>query len=154
MSTILEGLYYAESHEYVKVEGEYGYVGITDYAQHELGNVVYVDMPEVEDEVTAKSEDFIKRFHLHMMDEPKIDGNEITITYKGGKLRCTVLEPQNASITAIGGGDMRFTTVGIPVPSDKTENRECGWGKVIIEPTDKAKTHKFKVVMEILDNEI
>ena len=57
MSTILEGLYYAESHEYVKVEGEFGYVGITDYAQHELGNVVYVDMPEVDDEVTA-GEDF------------------------------------------------------------------------------------------------
>ena len=42
MSTILEGLRYAESHEYVKIEGEYGYVGITDYAQHELGNVVGV----------------------------------------------------------------------------------------------------------------
>ncbi len=57
MSTILEGLRYAESHEYVKVEGEYGYVGITDYAQHELGNVVYVDMPDVDDDVTA-GEDF------------------------------------------------------------------------------------------------
>ena len=57
MSKILEGLYYAESHEYVKIEGEYGYVGITDYAQHELGNVVYVDMPEAGDEVTA-GEDF------------------------------------------------------------------------------------------------
>ena len=53
MSKILEGLYYAESHEFVKIEGEYGYVGITDYAQHELGNVVYVDMPEVDDEVEA-----------------------------------------------------------------------------------------------------
>lgn len=108
----------------------------------------------VEDEVTAKSEEFIKCFHIHMMDEPEVDGNVITITNKGGKLRCTVLEPQNASITAIGGGDMRFTTVGIPVPSDKTENRECGWGKVIISPDDKSKTHKFKVQMEILDNEI
>jgi glycine cleavage system H protein len=56
MSTILEGLRYAESHEYVKVEGEYGYVGITDYAQHALGNVVYVDMPDVDDEVTAGEE--------------------------------------------------------------------------------------------------
>lgn len=108
----------------------------------------------VEDEVTAKSEEFIKCFHIHMMEEPTIDGNVITITHKGGKLRCTVIEPANASITAIGGGDMRFTTVGIPVPSDKTENRECGWGKVIISPTDKAKTHKFKVQMEILDVEL
>ena len=57
MSTIIDGLYYSESHEFVKVEGDFGYVGITDYAQHELGNVVYVDMPEVDDEVEA-GEDF------------------------------------------------------------------------------------------------
>ena len=57
MSKIIEGLYYSESHEYVRVEGEFGYIGITDHAQHELGNVVYVDMPEVDDEVTA-GEDF------------------------------------------------------------------------------------------------
>ncbi len=56
MAKVLEGLYYSESHEYVKVEGEYGYIGITDYAQHALGNVVYVDMPEVDDEVTAGEE--------------------------------------------------------------------------------------------------
>ena len=57
MSKIIDGLYYMESHEYVKVEGDFGFIGITDYAQHELGNVVYVDMPEVDDEVTA-GEDF------------------------------------------------------------------------------------------------
>ena len=108
----------------------------------------------VNDEITAKSEDFIKCFHIHMMQEPQIDGNQIIITHKGGQLRCTVLEPQNASITAIGGGDNHFTTVGIPVPSDKTENRECGWGKVIISPKAQAKTHKFKVQMEILDVEL
>ena len=56
MAKVLEGLYYAESHEYVKVEGNIGYVGITDYAQHALGNVVYVDMPDVDDEVTAGEE--------------------------------------------------------------------------------------------------
>ena len=56
MSKVIEGLYYAESHEYVKIEGEYGYVGITDYAQDQLGNVVYVDMPEVDDDVTAGEE--------------------------------------------------------------------------------------------------
>ena len=57
MAKVIEGLYYSESHEYVRVEGEYGYVGITDYAQYALGNVVYVDMPEVDDEVEA-GEDF------------------------------------------------------------------------------------------------
>ena len=56
MSKVIEGLYYSESHEYVRVEGEYGYVGSTDYAQNALGNVVYVDMPDVDDEVTAGEE--------------------------------------------------------------------------------------------------
>lgn len=56
MAKVIEGLYYAESHEYVRVEGNIGYVGITDYAQSQLGNVVYVDMPEVDDEVTAGEE--------------------------------------------------------------------------------------------------
>ena len=57
MSTVLNGLYYSESHEWVKVEGNIAIVGITDYAQHALGSIVYVDMPEVDDEV-AKEEDF------------------------------------------------------------------------------------------------
>ena len=56
MAKVIEGLYYTESHEYVRVEGEFGFVGITDYAQHALGNVVYVDVPEVDDEVTAGEE--------------------------------------------------------------------------------------------------
>ena len=57
MAKVIEGLYYAESHEFVRVEGDFGYVGITDFAQHALGNVVYVDMPEVDDDV-AQGEDF------------------------------------------------------------------------------------------------
>ncbi len=56
MAKVIKGLLYSESHEYVKVEGNIGYVGISDYAQHALGNVVYVDMPDVDDEVEAGSE--------------------------------------------------------------------------------------------------
>ena len=56
MAKVIEGLYYSESHEYVRVEGDFGFVGITDYAQNALGNVVYVDMPEVDDEVSAGEE--------------------------------------------------------------------------------------------------
>lgn len=56
MAKVIEGLYYSESHEFIRVEGEFGYIGITDYAQHALGNVVYVDMPEVDDEVEAGEE--------------------------------------------------------------------------------------------------
>jgi glycine cleavage system H protein len=52
----MEGLYYSESHEFIRVEGDFGFVGITDYAQQALGNVVYVDMPDVDDEVEAGEE--------------------------------------------------------------------------------------------------
>ena len=57
MAKFREGLYYSESHEYVRVEGEFAYIGITDFAQNALGNVVYVDLPEVDDEIEA-GEDF------------------------------------------------------------------------------------------------
>ncbi len=56
MAKVIEGLYYSESHEYVKVEGEFAYIGITDFAQHALGNIVYVDMPEVDDEIEAEGD--------------------------------------------------------------------------------------------------
>lgn len=56
MANVIEGLYYAASHEYARVEGDFAYIGITDYAQAQLGQVVYVDMPEVDDEVVAGEE--------------------------------------------------------------------------------------------------
>ena len=48
MAKTVEGLYYSESHEWVKVEGNVAIVGITDFAQHAMGDLSYVDMPEVE----------------------------------------------------------------------------------------------------------
>ena len=47
MSTIPADLRYAASHEWIKVEGTVGTVGITDHAQQELSDVVYVDLPKV-----------------------------------------------------------------------------------------------------------
>ena len=57
MSKILEGLKYSESHEWVTVEGNIAVVGVSDFAQKEMGDITYVDMPEVDDEVSA-GEDF------------------------------------------------------------------------------------------------
>lgn len=57
MSKLMNDRKYADSHEWVKVDGDIATVGISDYAQHALGNIVYVDMPEVGDEV-EKGEDF------------------------------------------------------------------------------------------------
>ncbi|MDE6282805.1 MAG: glycine cleavage system protein GcvH [Muribaculaceae bacterium] len=48
---------YSKTHEYIRVEGQKGYIGISDYAQKQLGNVVYVDMPDMGDEL-EKGEDF------------------------------------------------------------------------------------------------
>ena len=52
MSKVIEGLLYAESHEWVKIESDFGYVGISDFAQKELGDIVYVDMPETGEEIS------------------------------------------------------------------------------------------------------
>ena len=57
MSKVEAGFKYAETHEWVKVEGEFAFIGISDYAQHELGDVVYVDFPAVGEFIT-KGEDF------------------------------------------------------------------------------------------------
>ena len=57
MAKTIEGLFYSESHEWVKVDGETAIIGISDHAQQAMGNIVYVDMAEEEDEVTA-NEDF------------------------------------------------------------------------------------------------
>lgn len=50
---IPENLKYLPSHEWVLVEGSKAKVGISDYAQHALGDVVYISLPEVGDDVTA-----------------------------------------------------------------------------------------------------
>ena len=52
MSTPKE-LRYSEEHEWVKVEGDKVRIGITDFAQHELGDIVFVELPEVGDELKA-----------------------------------------------------------------------------------------------------
>jgi glycine cleavage system H protein len=50
---VLEGLFYTKEHEWLKVEGNEAYLGITDFAQHALGNIVYVELPEVDIEFNS-----------------------------------------------------------------------------------------------------
>ncbi len=54
---VLKGLYYSNDHEWVKLEGDEAYVGITDFAQEHLGDIVYVELPEIDDEF-AKEDSF------------------------------------------------------------------------------------------------
>ena len=55
MVKIQEGLKYTNSHEWVRVEGQEAYVGVTDYAQHHLGDIVFVELPVPGDKL-AKGE--------------------------------------------------------------------------------------------------
>jgi len=52
-----ENLKYTKDHEWLRVEGEHGYVGITDYAQHELGDIVFIEVETV-GEILEKHESF------------------------------------------------------------------------------------------------
>ena len=56
MSRIIEGLLYSESHEWVKVEDGLAVIGVSDYAQAEMGDITYVDLPSEGDEVSAGEE--------------------------------------------------------------------------------------------------
>ena len=57
MSKILEELLYSESHEWVKVDGNIAIIGVSDFAQAEMGDITYVDVPAEGDEV-SKGEEF------------------------------------------------------------------------------------------------
>ncbi len=56
MSKVIEGLLYSESHEWVKVEDGIAVIGVSDYAQAEMGDITYVDLPSEGDEVSAGEE--------------------------------------------------------------------------------------------------
>lgn len=57
MSKVIKGLLYSESHEWVKVEGNVATIGVSDFAQSEMGDITYVDIPEEGDEL-SQGEDF------------------------------------------------------------------------------------------------
>ena len=56
MSKVIEGLLYSESHEWVKVEGDLAIIGVSDFAQAEMGDITYVYLPSEGDEVAAGEE--------------------------------------------------------------------------------------------------
>ncbi len=53
MANVPENLHYSKDHEWVRVEGDQAVIGITDYAQNSLGDVVYVELPQIGDEFAA-----------------------------------------------------------------------------------------------------
>lgn len=55
MSTIIDNYYYTKEHEWVSVDGNTATIGITDFAQSSLGDIVFVELPDADEEVTAES---------------------------------------------------------------------------------------------------
>lgn len=66
-----DGLYYSREHEWVKLEGKLARVGITDYAQNKLGDVVYVELPEVGKQVKQVTEQKTKEMELGAVESIK-----------------------------------------------------------------------------------
>lgn len=50
---IMDDLFYTESHEWIRVDGDIATIGISDFAQHELGDIVFVELPEVGMKISA-----------------------------------------------------------------------------------------------------
>ena len=53
---VIPSLRYTEKHDWIRVEGEFAYIGITDFAQDQLGDILFIEMPEVGDEISAGKE--------------------------------------------------------------------------------------------------
>ena len=107
----------------------------------------------VADEITSKNPEFIKQFHLHSQTEPEIQGNTITIRNGGGKLVCTVMQPEAFVIEKIGGAGKEYMVNGVNFPNTSPdmhmETAESGWGRITITPKEHHLTDNFEIRMEI-----
>ena len=68
---VREGLYYGKEHEWVKIEGQLARIGITDYAQKQLGDVVYVEFVDVGSKVEQTKEAKTKAMELGVIESIK-----------------------------------------------------------------------------------
>ena len=112
MDDVREGLLYNEMHEWVMVDGKRVTFGMTDYAQHELGDVVYVDLPNVGDEVFINDE--IGALESVKTIEPIYAPVTGTVISVNGLL---VDAPQNVNTSPYGDGWM--AVIKMKDPSEK-----------------------------------
>jgi hypothetical protein len=153
MATVLS---HTETDELVEISGDLtsAYRESCDSITRKMSFFPKENLFRVEDNIVAKDESFIKRFHLHMQSEPEINGNEIRFSNKGGTLTCRVIEPADAKIEAIGGPGKQFMVNGVNYPNaESLHGKEVGWGQVIISPTNVSKECRFVVEMKISDRE-
>ena len=101
MANVPEDLHYSKDHEWVRVDGDQAIIGITDYAQNSLGDVVYVELPKAEDEFAA-SESFGSVESVKAVSEvfTPIAGTVVTIN------ESLADEPESVNSDPYGGGWM------------------------------------------------
>jgi len=101
MANVPEDLHYSKDHEWVRVEGDQAIIGITDYAQNSLGDVVYVELPKAEEEFAA-NEPFGSVESVKAVSEvfTPIAGTVVTIN------EALADEPESVNTDPYGGGWM------------------------------------------------
>lgn len=52
---VVKGLYYSEDHEWVRIEGDKAYIGITDFAQESMGDIVFIELPDTDEAFEAEA---------------------------------------------------------------------------------------------------
>ena len=106
-----DDLYYTESHEWVRVEGENARVGITDHAQAELTDVVYVELPKVGKEVEARGQ-------IAVVESVKA-ASDIYAPIKGTVVEVnTALESNPALVNTDPFGDAWIFVLKMALPED------------------------------------
>lgn len=113
MDDVREGLLYNEMHEWMMVDGENVTFGMTDRAQHELGDVVYVDLPNVGDEININDE--IGALESVKTIEPIYAPVTGTVISVNGLL---VDAPQNVNISPYDDGWMLVIRMADPSEKD------------------------------------
>jgi glycine cleavage system H protein len=101
MANVPEDLHYSKDHEWVRVDGDQAIIGITDYAQNSLGDVVYVELPKAEDQFAA-NEPFGSVESVKAVSEvfTPIAGTVVTIN------EALADEPENVNSDPYGDGWM------------------------------------------------
>ena len=104
----------------------------------------------VHDTIVAKSEHFIKAFHIHCQTEPRMLDDGVIIENESYALVCKVLAPEGAKIELIGGEGHQFEIDGVHYEAGFTENTEAGWGQIVITDPRTVKETEFLLEMEII----
>lgn len=120
MFDVRDGLYYTKDHEWIKVEGKVARFGIADYAQHEMGDLVYVEVPAV-------GTDIVKDDEIGAMESVKsVEPIYAPVSGKIVEVNEALADtPEIANKEPYDGGWMAVIELSDPSEIDSLENSEA-----------------------------